>query len=258
MPAELGAKLAAALHEQLIAMADDELVLGHRDSEWCGRAPILEEDIAFANMALDEIGHARTWYGLAARLVSEDESRYPDQMVFRRPTASFRCMQMVELPNTDWAFSMLRQYLFDAAETVRLAELRQSRYTPLAEAALRIQKEEIYHYRHTQAWVQRLGLGTEESHGRMQKALDELWGHANQMWQPLPGEELLVAADYTAPTQNLERIWLDKVIPVLRVSELSVPELAGPSPSRQDHTPHLDLLVNEMQSLVRLDPLAEW
>src|SRR3972149_8426617 len=105
-----------ALADYLIALADDELILGHRDSEWTGHAPILEEDIAFANIALDEIGHARLWYELAADLIGEDKNTFPDKKVFFRPAQEFSCLQFVELPKGDWAFSMLRQYLFDAFE----------------------------------------------------------------------------------------------------------------------------------------------
>jgi ring-1,2-phenylacetyl-CoA epoxidase subunit PaaC len=105
--------LKAALAAQLLVMADDELVLGHRDSEWCGHAPILEEDIAFANIALDEIGHAVTWYGLLADLKGQDRETYPNRLVYHRDMLDFRCVQMVEQPKGDWAFSMLRQYLFD-------------------------------------------------------------------------------------------------------------------------------------------------
>jgi ring-1,2-phenylacetyl-CoA epoxidase subunit PaaC len=248
------------LYDQLIALADDELILGHRDSEWCGHAPILEEDIAFANLALDEIGHAKTWYDLAASLVGENSALFPDRIVFTRTASDFRNIQMVELPNGDWAFSILRQYLFDTAETVRLAELVKSSHSLLAEASAKIQKEELYHYRHTHAWVKRLGSGTEESHRRMQKAIDELWPYVEQMWQPLPEESLLVTAGYLAPSLYLERTWLDKVIPVLRACELNIPERSEVQPalSRLSHTFHLEVLVAEMQSLVHLEPQAEW
>lgn len=252
-------ELESALQDQLIALADDELILGHRDSEWCGHAPILEEDIAFANLALDEIGHARVWYGLAAGICHEDEDLYPDQMVFRREARDYRCMQMVELPNGDWAFSMLRQFLFDAAEAVRLAGLLSSQNTPLAGAAAKIQKEELYHYRHTRDWVERLGLGTEESHRRMQSALDQLWPYTAQVWQPMPGEGVLVAAGYYPSSQDLKRDWQEKVMPVLKSSDLRVPETGSQSaPSRLEHTPYLEVLVEEIQSQVRLEPEAEW
>jgi len=111
------------LRELLIALGDDELVLGHRASEWCGQAPILEEDIAFANLALDEIGHANLWYRLLASLEGKDKERYPDQIVFWREAADIRNAQLVELPNGDWAFSILRHYLFDSAESERLKAL---------------------------------------------------------------------------------------------------------------------------------------
>jgi ring-1,2-phenylacetyl-CoA epoxidase subunit PaaC len=99
----------SALSSYLLALGDDELILGHRDSEWCGFAPILEEDIAFANIALDEIGHAATWYNLLAELEGKDPQVYPDRLVFTRPVQDYRNIQMVELPNGDWAFSILRQ-----------------------------------------------------------------------------------------------------------------------------------------------------
>ena len=141
---------------------------------------------------------------------------------------------------------------------VRLAELINSRYSPLAEASAKIEKEELYHYRHTHAWVQRLGQGTEESHRRMQAALDELWRYTTQIWQPLPDENILVEAGYLPESADLKRAWLDRVIPVLRVSDLSIPEPedAQHIPSRLEHTPHLGMLLAEMQSLVHLDPQA--
>jgi ring-1,2-phenylacetyl-CoA epoxidase subunit PaaC len=154
----------------LLALADDELILGHRDSEWTGHAPILEEDIAFANIAQDEIGHASLWYGLVQRLGGAE----PDRLVFFRPPSEYRNAPLVELPKGDWAFSMLRQYLFDAAEAQRLPLLAASAHRPLAEAAAKIRTEEIYHLRHTQAWIERLAQGTAESHGRTQAALDLL------------------------------------------------------------------------------------
>lgn len=251
--------LESALHDQLIALADDELILGHRDSEWCGHAPILEEDIAFANLALDEIGHARLWYGLAAGICGADEDLYPDQMVYHRDASDYRCLQMVELPDGDWAFSMLRQYLFDAAEAVRLGGLRTSQYTPLAEVAAKVQKEELYHYRHTRDWVERLSLGTEESHRRMQAALDQLWSSTGQLWAPLPSEGVLVAAGYYPPAQPLEREWREKVLPVLKAAQLAVPEPGSQAtPARREHTRYLEVLVGDIQSQVRLEPEAEW
>ncbi len=192
-------QLRNALSAQLLAWGDDEFILGHRDSEWCGHAPILEEDIAFANIALDELGHAQTWYILLAQLLEEDVGLYPDHLVYRRQAADFRNVQLVEFPNGDWAFSMLRQYLFDQMETIRLERLRNSRHRALAEAALKLGKEEIYHRRHSRAWVQRLGGGTQESHRRTQAALETLWPAASQLFNPLASEDAVSRGwDYSA------------------------------------------------------------
>src|SRR5512144_1177706 len=117
--------------EALLALADDELILGHRNSEWAGHAPILEEDIAFANLALDELGHAQLWYTLHSEITGAE----PDRTVFFREGPAYRCLPLVELPRGDWAFSMLRQYLFDAAEDVRLPALAASADTRVAEIA---------------------------------------------------------------------------------------------------------------------------
>jgi ring-1,2-phenylacetyl-CoA epoxidase subunit PaaC len=248
-------ELRSALAAKLLALADDELILAHRHSEWVGHGPILEEDIAFANLALDEMGHATLWYEAYQELTGEE----PDRMVFFRDTAAFRNVQMVELPNGDWAFSMLRQYLFDTAEMVRLSRLVESSYEPIAAAAAKIRLEELYHLRHTNQWVKRLGLGTEESNGRLQRALDELWPYAQQLFVPLPNEHLLVKAGIVGETDNLHQQWLQTTTGHLTQSGLTLPdESQPPSQSRADHTPHLAALLAEMQMVARLDPQAAW
>lgn len=260
----MDAELKSALVELLTGLADDELVLGHRDSEWCGNAPILEEDIAFANLALDEIAHANLWAGLLAGLAGEDPEKYPDRLFFFRQAADYRCVQMVELPRGDWAFSMLRQYLFDAAELGRLEDLRRSAYPPLADVAAKIHTEEFYHYRHTHAWVRRLGLGTEESHRRMQVAVDQLWPYTAQLFARQPGEALLAGADYAQPAASLRPAWEARILPTLQDCHLIIPSRNGEpaalqvSATREQHTPHLKLLLAEMQSVARLDPQAVW
>jgi ring-1,2-phenylacetyl-CoA epoxidase subunit PaaC len=248
-----------ALAGWLVALADDELILGHRDSEWCGHAPILEEDIAFANLALDELGHAKIWYTLAAGLLGEDPETYPDRMIFFRDAADFRNAPLVELPGGDWAFSMLRQYLFDAAEGVRLEALAASGYRPLAEAALKIRPEELYHRRHTSTWIQRLGLGTAESHERTQRALDELWPYALNLHAPIDGDDQLVVAGWVPEPGELQQAWEGEVRPWLTQAGLSVPSAGAVTPCGRDrHSPHLAALVAEMQSVARLQPAASW
>lgn len=251
--------LKAGLAAQLLMMADDELILGHRDSEWCGHAPILEEDIAFANIALDEIGHGVVWYSLLADLIGEDRETYPNRLVYHRDMVDFRCVQFVEFPKGDWAFSMLRQYLFDSYEKVRLDRLVNSYYQPVADAAAKIRPEEVYHLRHTRAWVRRLGLGTEESNRRMQAALDTLWPEAMQLFVAVPEQDLLVRAGYLPAVEQLLDIWCEFVVPYLEQSNLQIPTVATPSAeSRTQHTPHLHVLLKGLQEIARLNPDAGW
>jgi ring-1,2-phenylacetyl-CoA epoxidase subunit PaaC len=245
------------LTDYLIALADDELILGHRDSEWTGHAPILEEDIAFANIALDEIGHARLWYELAADELGADRSRFPDQQVYFRPSPDWRCLLLVELPKGDWAFSMLRQYLFDSFEKYRLEGLVASNHKPLADIAARIRNEELYHQRHTQAWVPRLGQGTEESHGRMQAALDELWPYAQALGAPLPGE--LELKQMVPNSANLFQKWTSEVSQFLTKANLEVPKSRRQiNVDRAVHSEYFLALIADLQEVAQADPEAQW
>ena len=248
-----------ALANYLIAMGDDELILGQRDAEWCGHAPILEEDIAFANISLDEIGHANVWYGLATELLGEQQDSYTDWLAFRRDAADFRNIQMVELPKGDWAFSILRQFLFDSFEVMRLERLKDSMYKPLADAAAKIRNEEVYHRRHTQAWVKRLALGTEESKRRMQTALDELWGYARQMGVVTEGGFELEQGSFLPNSEQLRIAWIKEVSTFMHAVELTVRDSAQiPAAGWAEHSQHFDALITEMQEVPRLFPEGEW
>lgn len=247
-----------AMNVYLIALADDQFLLGHRNSEWCGHAPLLEEDIAFANLALDEIGHAAWLYSLAATLKGEDPETYPDRLIYHRPARQFRNLPLVELPPGDWAFSMLRHYLFDAAEAHFLPELANCGYAPLAELAAKTRLEEIYHLRHTQAWVLRLGLGTQESTARMQTALDSLWPYALQFLEPVPGEDELVAARVLPDGRAWREQYVAQVETLFRECNLEIPGERELEYNRQAHTPYFDSLIADLQSVARLDPQATW
>ncbi len=247
-------QLQQALMDRLVAMADDEVILGHRDSEWTGHAPILEEDIAIANIAQDELGHALIWYELAEPYTGNDA----DSMAFFRDARQFRNVQMVELPNGDWAFTMLRQYLFDAYEMALLTRLMTSQYAPLAEAAEKIRREEIYHFRHSSIWVERLGLGTEESHARMQRALDHLWPYALQLFRPMPLDAHLVEAGFFPDPDQLQTAWQDVVLPHLKNADLTPPDAEPIYAHRHHHTEHLVDLLADMQLVARSIPKAVW
>ncbi|HZQ08336.1 MAG TPA: 1,2-phenylacetyl-CoA epoxidase subunit PaaC [Anaerolineae bacterium] len=245
-----------ALAEMVLAFGDDEFILGHRDSEWTGHAPILEEDIAFANIALDELGHAQLWYGLYQAMTGIE----PDRLVYFREADAYRCAQFVELLKGDWAFSMLRQYLFDAAEAVLLPALAASTDTRISEIAAKIRPEEIYHLRHTSNWVKRLGLGTEESHRRMQSALDEMWSYALQLFVPLPHQVEWVEKGVMPDPTKLQREWEQQVVAFLNASGLVVPTTRIPAAiSRAAHTNYLPELLTDMQQVARSEAYGvEW
>lgn len=241
---------------KILGLADDELILGHRNSEWAGHAPILEEDIAFANLALDEMGHAQLWYALYQELTGTE----PDALLFFRGPAEYRNTQFVELPKGDWAFSMLRQYLFDVYENALLAHEVNSANTRVAEIAAKIRPEEIYHLRHTSNWVKRLGLGTDESNRRMQNALNELWVYARQLFAPQEGDQELMDAGIFPDPRAVQPEWMAHVTAHLSLSGLSVPAVPEPAAhARAGHTAHLETLLGEMQQVARSELYGvEW
>jgi ring-1,2-phenylacetyl-CoA epoxidase subunit PaaC len=247
-----------ALGARLLAMADDELILGHRDSEWCGHAPILEEDIAFANIALDEIGHAILWYQIYAEVIGGDPQTLPDELVYKRNAEDFCNVRLVEMPVGDWAFSMLRQYLFDAYESVMLERLAESHHEKVSGAAAKIRKEEIYHQRHTKAWVRRLSLGTQESKLRMQSALDMLWPETLALFVPLPGDEYLAEAWMVPRLPEMQSGWESLVRPWLTEARLVVPGNVPLASTRTDHSEHLTQLLDELQEVTRMYPDMKW
>ena len=247
------AELQQSLIQKLTALADDEIVLSHRLAEWTGHGPILEEDIAIANIAQDELGHAAVWLGLRKEIDGSD----PDQLAFFRDAHGYRSSELVELPKGDWAFTMLRQYLFDLYEALWLNAAQRSTYQLLADAACKLLREERFHLQHTQAWVERLGLGTEESARRTQQALDFLWGYAQQLFVPISGEELLVAEGMVPNLSELKAHWLELSSKHLHKSGLELPINIGYQPtSREVHTEHLWSLLAQMQSTARWDSEA--
>ena len=254
-----------AISEFFLALADDELVLGHRDSEWTAFAPILEEDIAFSNIAQDELGHSLVWFTMYEELTG----RTPDEMAFKRPWKDFRCCRFVSYPKGDFAYAVVRQYLFDAAEQVRLKELLESSVPALRDISQRIIREENYHVMHSQGLVERLGDATQESHGRMQTAVDEAFPQALGMFEKLSSEEELIKGGLFPGNDELRSAWLLQVVPVLRKATLAVPvvnqknsfvaNVAADDGGRQgNHTEHLRSMVEDMQSVYRLVPNGKW
>lgn len=235
------------------ALADDEIVLAQRDGEWTGHAPILEEDIALANIAQDELGHASLYLELRRELDGSD----PDRLAFFRDAGEYRCARLVELPRGDWALTMLRQFLYDAAEALWLDAAQTSRYAPLAGVAAKALREEKFHLQHSALWAERLGRGTPESARRAQTALDTLWPHAAQLFALLPDEADLVVAGLLPDPGAVRDRWEALVGGHLRGRcDLDVPPLPGAGEGREVHTAHLAPLLTEMQAVARAHPGA--
>jgi ring-1,2-phenylacetyl-CoA epoxidase subunit PaaC len=240
----------------LVSLADDEFVLGHRDSEWTGYAPILEEDIAFSNIAQDELGHALALYTLAQDLGSLP----PDALAFERKWQDFRCCKFVQYPKGDFAYTVVRQFLFDMAEQVRMSSLTKSSFDGLRNTAAKILAEEAYHRMHTQALVERLGNATEESHRRMQQAVDEAFPQSLGMFEPIEDEETLVAQGIVTASQSLLKEWKEWTTPVLEKASLKPPAAGKPENGGRNgkHTEHLEPLVADLQSVYKLAPGGNW
>jgi ring-1,2-phenylacetyl-CoA epoxidase subunit PaaC len=250
--------LQRALENKVLALADDQLILGHRNAEWCGHAPILEEDMTFANIALDEIAHAIAWYGLLADLRGETSEKFANRMIYQRPAADFRSSAYVELMRGDWSFSMLRQYLFDVTETILLDHLEKVNYAPLAKLATKMKVDEYYHHPHTAAWVTHLGKSAPENQERLQSALDLLWPYLDSLFEPLADEAVLVKAGWMPAAADMRRQWLSIVIPHLKNAGLRVPTTGSPmKSSRHVRSAGFESLLASLQDMAKLFP-AVW
>ena len=244
--------------ESLLRFADDRLVLGHRLSEWCGHGPILEEDIALANIALDLVGQASMLLKLAGEV--EGKGRTDDALAYFRDAVEFRNVQLVELPNGDFAATIVRQFLFDAWDVLALEELAGATTEALAGIAAKALKEAKYHLRHSAEWVRMLGDGTAESHQRAQRALDELWPYAGELFLMDDTDRAAVAAGNGVDMEVLRPRWREIVDQVLTEATLTIPKGAfAPRGGRTGrHTEHLGRMLADMQSLARAHPGATW
>lgn len=246
------------MFEYIVRLADDRLVLGHRLSEWCGHAPILEEDIALANTALDLIGQASALLKLAGEI--EGKGRTDDTLAYFRDAIEFRNVQLVELPNGDFAVTIVRQFLFDAWDVLLLERLVSSSNPTLAGIAAKALKEAKYHLRHSAEWVRMLGDGTAESHDRAQRALDELWPYTAELFMTDAIDEHAVENRLGVEVESVRPAWLETVERVFREATLTRPaDGFVPRGGRIGrHTEHLGRMLADMQSLARAHPGASW
>ncbi len=240
----------------ILQLADNALVLGHRNSEWTGHGPILEQDIALSNIALDLIGQARYLYQHAAKLAGGEVTE--DSLAYGRDAWDFRNCLLVEQTNGDWGKTILRQFLFSAWQFYFYDRLRESRDSELAAIAEKSYKEVVYHLRWSSEWVIRLGDGTTESHQRMELALDALWKFTGELFVPAEYEKEL--AGIAVDPAMIKPLWEDRVGEVLAEAGLKVNPGTWMQTGGKEgrHTEELGYLLAEMQFLQRAYPGCEW
>jgi ring-1,2-phenylacetyl-CoA epoxidase subunit PaaC len=255
------------LVELLTQLADDELIIGHRDSEWLGLAPHLEEDIAFSSIAQDEVGHANAFFGLLEAL-GEGKA---DDLAFLRPAAERKNAVLLERPNGtgtylvdphfDWGYAVARRLAYDLFDAVRLDVLAGSSYVPLARLAVKIRREEKYHLLHHVLWLKRLALGTDESRARLADGIQKAWGDVGglfAMGRVTPGDI------FPATGADLLERWTAELKPLFESVQVAWPQapvvqpVAGPDGRRGRHTPELDALLETMGEVYRMAPGAAW
>lgn len=261
MPAEavqtqVSPAVRAAVLDLVYRLADDSVVLGHRNSEWTGLGPILEEDIAFSSMAQDKMGHAQALFTLLHEL-GEPE---PDANAFLRTTEQYRCCELVALPRGDWAFSLVRQFHFAEADRIRFELLSTSSYTPLAHLARKLHGELKYHVMHGRMWMTRFGKGTAEGRERIQAAINVAYPYALGLFEPTSQDEAIASNGIGPSESTVREQWQGEVEKVLGEAGLTLPKNAKPVFGGRigRHGKDLADMLESMQRVYRIDPNAKW
>ena len=246
------------LYEYLLRLGDNCLILGHRLSEWSGHAPALEEDLALANTALDLIGQAQMWLSLAAENKGQDCDA--DTLAYKRDVHEFRNLLLVEQPNGDFAKTMVRQWYFDCWHHLLLDQLQGSKNSRIAEIACKAQKEVRYHLERSNQWMIYLGDGTEESHERVTRALNDLWMYVGELFENDEIDKSMRAKSIGVDMHALRAPWLQCIETTLKEATLTLPEGAWMQGGGKHgtHGEHLGYLLAEMQFLPRAYPDARW
>ncbi|MEM9168651.1 MAG: 1,2-phenylacetyl-CoA epoxidase subunit PaaC [Pseudomonadota bacterium] len=244
--------------ELCLRMGDNALILGQRVSAWCGHAPVLEEDIALANVALDLIGQTKLWLARAADLRGAGEDA--DALAFRRDVRAFRNCLLVERPNGDFGATLMRQYLYDAFHLPMLQALKASTDDGVASIATKAEKEAAYHLDRSRDLVVRLGDGTQESHDRMQAALDDLWPFAGELTRADETDAALAAAGLAPALDDMAKTYAAETAATFREATLTAPVDAPVRAGGKGglHSEDLGFLLAEMQFLQRAYPDATW
>ena|SRR5581483_2499540 len=247
-----------ALFDYLLWLGDSSLVLGHRLSEWCGHGPILEEDIAMTNIALDLVGQARLFLSYAGQV--EGKGRNEDDLAYLRDVMAYKNNILVEQPNGDFAATMLRQFLFTAFSYHLQTALLSSTDEQLRSIAEKAIKETTYHLRHCSDWAIRLGDGTEESHIRAQEALNNLWMFTDDLFINQPDDKKLIDAKIVPDLTSVKSQWSETVKKVITEATLAMPKPSFMMKGGRtgNHTEHLGFILAELQFLPRAYPDAKW
>lgn len=255
-PVDIAGDEKSALIDLLYRLADDDLVIGHRNTEWTGLGPILEADIAFSSIAQDQIGQALAYYRILHDLGEPD----PDTLAFSRGPQDYRCASLCYLEKGDWATSTVRLFFYDTYKSLCVRELCDSAYEPLAHLARKVRGEQKYHLMHAQMWISRLGDATTESHGYMQSAVDKLYPYALGLFEPTPWSPLIASIGFGRDEGELCESWRREAAAALAASGLTTPMNVEPvyGGRRGRHEPALASLLDAMQQVYRLDPGATW
>lgn len=242
----------------LLHLADNPLILGQRLGEWCGHGPVLEQDIALTNISLDLIGQARLLYQYIADLPGQDTDE--DRLAMLRYEHEYLNLLLVEQPNTDFGYTIVRQFLYDAFNLLQYEYLSDHPDTRLNEIAVKTLKEIKYHYRYSSEWMLRLGDGTDESHRRVQEALNRLWRYTGELFKPANYETELISTGWAPDLKPLEAMWHEKVTSVLQEAGLKKPEqetmIYGGKEGR--HSEHMGYILTELQYMQRTYPAMKW
>jgi ring-1,2-phenylacetyl-CoA epoxidase subunit PaaC len=250
--------LQEAKFEYLLRLGDSSLIIGHRLSEWCGHGPILEEDIALINIALDFVGNATSILTYAAEV--EGKGRTEDDLAYLRGEREFRNLLITEQPNDDYANTIARQFLFDTYMFFLYEELKNSKDETIAAIAVKSHKEITYHLRHTSEWMLRLGDGTQESHDRLQNGINELWMFTSEFFDMDEVDTFLFEEGIAPDLNKVKTAWEKRVTEVLTQATIDIPTTPFKQKGSKEgkHSEHLGFLLAEMQYVHRAYPGAKW
>ena len=246
------------LYKYILGIADNSLILGQRLGELCGHGPSLETDIACTNISLDLFGQVRSYYQYAAKIIGDGRSE--DDIAMLRKEREYVNVLLVEQPNTDFAYTIGRQFLFDVYHFLFLKELQKSHDLTLSVIAIKSIKEVSYHQRFSSDWVKRLGDGTAESHQRMQDAIDSLWTYTDELFHQTEADKIIISEGIGVDVTVLKSVYYATVSKILNESTLKVPESKWFQKGGKEgiHTEHLGYLLSDLQYMQRTYPNMEW